>query len=676
MTDNDPFLWLEDVDGPAVLAWVREQNARSLALLESDPRYFGVPRRGAARSSPRPTAFRIRSFLGDDLVNFWQDEAHVRGLWRRTTLDSFRAAEPRWETLLDIDALAAAEGRNWVFHGGMSLPPEYRRCLVALSDGGKDAVGTARVRSRRRRALSPAASALPEGKQSASLARRRHAARRARLGAGHDDRLRLSVHPEASAPRCSARRGRGDVSRDAQTMSASAPACCATPTARFAASASIAQINFFDSERYLLTDAAPVRLPVPPQSSFRGFVAGQLVFSLEEDWREIFQAGALVSLDLAACPAEIPIRVEPVLIVMRRGRAKSIEGVAATRDRLLVTIYRNVQGSAVSYRFDGGAWCAHAAGAAGQRLDARRRGQRPATTAPLSMSPGFLDAEHAVSRRRRGGERGAGQVAAGAFRCRPPIVVEQFEATRPTAPRSPISSCARKRLRVRRRRPDAALRLWRLPGVADPVLFGARRQAVARAGRRLCGGQYPRRRRVRPGLAPGGAEGAPPARLRRFHRGRRGPDRRGITSPRRLGIMGGSNGGLLMGVDADAAAGPVPRRRHPGAAARHAALSQAARRRLVDGRIRRPRRSRKRRRSCARISPYQNLRPGVDYPEPFFVTSTKDDRVHPGHARKMAAKMAGDGPAVPLLREHRWRPCRRRQPAGARPAPRRSNSPT
>ena len=78
-------------------------------------------------------------FLGNDLVNFWQDEAHVRGLWRRTTLDSFRAAEPHWETLLDIDALAAAEGRNWVFHGVVSLPPEYRRCLVALSDGGKDA---------------------------------------------------------------------------------------------------------------------------------------------------------------------------------------------------------------------------------------------------------------------------------------------------------------------------------------------------------------------------------------------------------------------------------------------------------------------------------------------------------------------------------------------------------
>jgi hypothetical protein len=90
MTDNDPFLWLEDTDGPAALAWVREQNAQSLARLESDPRYsaFLAEARAiitAADSIPYP------SFLGDDLVNFWQDEAHVRGLWRHTTLDSFRA---------------------------------------------------------------------------------------------------------------------------------------------------------------------------------------------------------------------------------------------------------------------------------------------------------------------------------------------------------------------------------------------------------------------------------------------------------------------------------------------------------------------------------------------------------------------------------------------------------
>ena len=115
MSDNDPFLWLEDIDGSRALAWVRAENARSLALLESDPRYSALLAEARAVITA-PDRIPYPSFLGDDLVNFWQDEAHVRGLWRRTTLDSFRAAEPRWERLLDIDALAAAEGRNWVFH--------------------------------------------------------------------------------------------------------------------------------------------------------------------------------------------------------------------------------------------------------------------------------------------------------------------------------------------------------------------------------------------------------------------------------------------------------------------------------------------------------------------------------------------------------------------------------
>ena len=147
MTDNDPFLWLEDIDGPRALAWVREQNARSLALLESDPRYsaFLAEARAIITAADR---IPYPSFLGDDLVNFWQDEAHVRGLWRRTTLDSFRAAEPHWETLLDIDALAAAEGRNWVFHGVVSLPPEYRRCLVCIVRRRQGCLGIARIRSR------------------------------------------------------------------------------------------------------------------------------------------------------------------------------------------------------------------------------------------------------------------------------------------------------------------------------------------------------------------------------------------------------------------------------------------------------------------------------------------------------------------------------------------------
>src|ERR1041385_5526424 len=138
ISDDDPFLWLEEIEGEAALAWVARQNVPTLAALESDPA-FGGRYRGALDVLTSADRIPYPAFLGDRLVNFWQDETHIRGLWRATTLDSFRAAEPRWETLPDIDALAAAEGRNWVFHGVMALPPDYRRCLVALSGGAKGA---------------------------------------------------------------------------------------------------------------------------------------------------------------------------------------------------------------------------------------------------------------------------------------------------------------------------------------------------------------------------------------------------------------------------------------------------------------------------------------------------------------------------------------------------------
>ncbi|HEX3953006.1 MAG TPA: S9 family peptidase, partial [Stellaceae bacterium] len=166
MIDDEPFLWLEEVEGEAALGWVRGHNARSLAALEADPRYATMHDAALAviTASDR---IPYPAFRGDRLANFWQDEAHVRGLWRCTSLASFASAEPQWQTMLDVDALAAAEGRNWVFQGAAWLLPDYSRALVSLSDGGKDAS--------ERREFDPAEGrfvefgfALPEGKQSAT----------------------------------------------------------------------------------------------------------------------------------------------------------------------------------------------------------------------------------------------------------------------------------------------------------------------------------------------------------------------------------------------------------------------------------------------------------------------------------------------------------------------------
>ena len=267
------------------------------------------------------------------------------------------------------------------------------------------------------------------------------------------------------------------------------------------------RVSFFDSEWYLLGAAGPIRLPVPARSSFRGFVAGQLIFSLEQAWNgRAIPAGALVSLDLAACLAE-PQSAAPDVDRGAGRRAKSIEDVATTRSRLLVTLYRNVRGSAVAYRFEDGRWIGETLPlpehASVHLVGGSDRDERAFLDVAGYLTPNTLYLADAAA-----GNGRTGQVAAAAFRRRRP----RRRAVRGGVGGRHVGALFRRApegVAVRRRGADTALRLWRVPGVDDPVLFRRARQAVARKRRRLCGRQYPRRRRVRPGLAPRRAEARP-----------------------------------------------------------------------------------------------------------------------------------------------------------------------
>ena len=136
--DADPRLWLEDVEGDDALAWVRERNAQTTSTLAATEEFTSTQAalRGVLDSDAKiPDVSKI----GDHLYNFWKDSTHVRGLWRRTTLESYRTDEPEWETVLDVDALGETEGESWVWHGASILRPAYRKALVSLSRGGSDA---------------------------------------------------------------------------------------------------------------------------------------------------------------------------------------------------------------------------------------------------------------------------------------------------------------------------------------------------------------------------------------------------------------------------------------------------------------------------------------------------------------------------------------------------------
>ena len=137
--ESDPFLWLEEVDGTRAIEWVKAQNDVSTRDLRAVPEYQPILDRcieimDSKERIPMPAQ------EGRYLYNFWQDPGHERGILRRTTLASYRTVQPEWETVLDIDALCKAEGKQWVYKGRSALPPDYRRCIVSLSPGGSDAV--------------------------------------------------------------------------------------------------------------------------------------------------------------------------------------------------------------------------------------------------------------------------------------------------------------------------------------------------------------------------------------------------------------------------------------------------------------------------------------------------------------------------------------------------------
>ncbi|WP_407524191.1 prolyl oligopeptidase family serine peptidase [Methylobacterium oryzisoli] len=159
--DDDPYLWLEEIDGARPLAWVEAQNAATLEAY-ADGR-FAADRDGLKAALDRPDKIPGVTRRGGRLYNFWQDAEHPRGLWRRTTLESYRSDEPAWEVLLDLDALAREENEDWVWAGAISLPPAHERVLLQLSRGGGDATLLREFDLPTRRFV-PDGFALPEGK--------------------------------------------------------------------------------------------------------------------------------------------------------------------------------------------------------------------------------------------------------------------------------------------------------------------------------------------------------------------------------------------------------------------------------------------------------------------------------------------------------------------------------
>lgn len=633
---TDPYIWMEDVEGEAALAWVNAQNDRSLSAIKTHSVFEDNYAKALdlATSNDRIPYGSIRDGM---VYNFWQDDTNVRGLWRRTTLESYKTDAPDWETVLDFDQLAADEDKNWVFKGSNCFKPKgavKTLCLVSLSDGGKDAVIN--------REFDLDAKTFVEGGFETKEAKQ------ALAWVDHDtilvgtdwggDGSTLSESGYATSIRMWKR---GEALEDATELFAGQK----TDVGVFPWSSelddgtmiygAVEADTFFTSTYWLLNNGEPFAFPIPQKSSLGGEYKGMQFVTLQEDWTvgdEAFQTGDLLAFDLQQFldTKELP----PVELVFRANARQAVNGVAVSKSGALLSINDNVAGKILRLEHDEEAgWTTTdvtlpGTGQAGiafadedeetvlvnyegflspdtlLTFDAETN-----STAPLKSLPAKFDAEG--------------------------LTVQQLEATSADGTKIPYFVVHREDITLDGSTPTLLYAYGGFEVSMRPSYSGnIGRMWLER------GGAY-----VLANIRGGGEFG--PAWHQAGLKGNRqriyddfiavGEDliAKGITKSDHLGIMGGSNGGLLMGVMItqrpdlwNAVVIQVPlldMLRYHMLLAGASWVDEYGDPEVAEERA-----------FLETISPYHNFDAGTDYPTPFFVTSTKDDRVHPAHARKMA----------------------------------------
>ena len=640
----DDHLALEEVNGTEAMAFVAKSNQRALAALTGDRRYETFRRQAEAILTatdriPGP------GFLGDGIGNFWQDAANPKGIWRRTTLDSYRSANTQWETLLDIDALARAEGRDWVFKGADCLAPDETRCLISLSDGGKDAVVVREFDTTTRRFVDGGFS-LPEGKHRLEWLDRDTLLVATDFGPGT---LTESGYPFIVK---SLRRGqtlaqaaevyRGDIGDGGYGVS---PSVYRDRAGAVQAVLFNRPLDTFRSETWELVDGRPVKLSLPERVSVYGVQGGSFILSPDEDWSRpgrSHKAGSLLAICIPCVrPTDGPVVVtNQVDTIFEPTDRQSIGGVRVMHDRVVVAISDNVVGRLAVFHNRGEYGWPRNDIAMPDNVDvslgdsSKSRGEFFVSTqgflTPQTLSLATVTATSEVVR------QAPARFDASTH------VTEQFEARSSDGTMIPYF--------VTRPRDMA------MDGSAPTILFGYGGFQISfppaykpEMGKLWLenGGVF-----VQANIR-GGGEFGPEWHQSVLNENRQlafddfaavaaDLHRRGISSPRRTGIYGRSNGGVLTSVSIT---------QHPelfNAAVIESPLIDMLRYHEMpagaswigeygDPRI--PEEAA----WIARYSAYQNLRPGADYPRVYITTNTRDDRVHPGHSRKFAARLGEMG---------------------------------
>ena len=632
---GDPYPWLENVTGEKPLAWVKEQNAKSTGELTKAEAFTALKDRLLTiLDSKERIPFVTKA--GGHYYNFWRDAKNPRGLWRRTTLEEYKKAKPQWEIVLDLDALAEAEKENWVWKSVTFLKPAYERCLVSLSRGGADAT-VVREFDVKSKAFVKDGFVLPEAKSQVAWRGQDSVFVGTDFGPGS--------LTKSGYPRIVKEWKRGMPVAAAELVFEGKDEDVAVGAFRDLTEGYERDFvrrspTFWTSELWLRRDGKLIKIEKPDDAI--AYAHREYLFiELRSEWTvdgKTYPAGALLVTDFDAFlggKRQFDILFEPT-------ERKSLGGASPTRNHIILNELDNVRNRLYVLTRKDGAW---------------QREELPGAPKFSSANAFAIDGDESddyfmtVSDYLNPSSLFFGSVGKGpaekiketpAFFNSEGLAVSQHEAVSKDGTRVPYFQVAKKGLVEDGKNPTL---LYGYGGFEIPMVPAY--QATTGAAWLEKGGVY-----VVANIRGGGEFGPKwhQAALK-ANRHKAYEDfiavaedliRRKITSPQHLGIMGGSNGGLLMGnmltMRPDlfgAVVCQVPlldmQRYHK--------LLAGASWMAEYGNPDVPNEWE----FIRTFSPYHNVKKDVTYPRTLFTTSTRDDRVHPAHARKMVAKMKDQG---------------------------------
>ncbi|MGA1798603.1 prolyl oligopeptidase family serine peptidase [Sphingomonas sp. 4RDLI-65] len=638
----DPNAYLEDIHGARALETVKQWNTRSLAALEAKPGYAKYRQRALDLLQADRQIATPDDVFGDQVLNLWQDKTNVRGLWRVASLSSFTSGKPVWRTLIDVDALGKAEGKSWVWKGVTCRSPSYDRCMVALSNGGGDAVVE-------REFDIPSGKFVADGFVVPIF--------KTRLSWAGPDSLYVATDFGAASltksgyPRTAKLWRRGTPLTAAIEIASATPEDVGINVSVFSEGEQryplvVRDTDFFHSKRsHVAQDGRLVPSPLPDDAVINTVLDGRLIATLASEWRGV-PAGAVVAYSIADVLAGRAPTIEQVLVPTA---TQAVEQVDSSKSVLWVKMLDNVSGRLASLtRGADGTWTQSVAAlpaASTIHLDATAgRDDLAFAMVESFLSPPALYAIRPAAK----------PVAVDTLPARfdaSTMQVEQRFATSKDGTKIPYFLVRKKITAESAPAPVPALvhayggfRNAQTPTylVDQPYRSGPAGLFWVEEGNAFV-------------LANirGGGEYGPRWHQATLRENRQkayddlhavGDDlvRTGVSAKRKIAVSGRSNGGLLVGVAMEqrpdlygaivmgsplldmqryshlsAGASWIGEYGDPDKPADWAFISQ--------------------------YSPYQNLKRGVQYPVPFIYTSTEDDRVHPGHARKFAARLEAYG---------------------------------